>query len=124
MLSNPNLDAADTGVDPSTGKYLTKKERIGIFKRRKIKTSSVFGKKNLVKSGRGGALKKLPLIGAVVGAAFQISRLIKNDDPNIDENRKFSEEKTKKTRGTWRNPAEPSRNLRGTLRNLPSKGKP
>ena len=32
MLSNPNLDAADTGVDPSTGRYLTKKERVGIFK--------------------------------------------------------------------------------------------
>ena len=38
MLSNPNVDAADTGVDPSTGRYLTKTERIAIFKRRKIKS--------------------------------------------------------------------------------------
>ena len=43
MLSNPNLDAADTGVDPVTGKYLSKKERIAIFRNRKIKAGKVFG---------------------------------------------------------------------------------
>ena len=46
MLSNPNLDAADTGTDPATGKYLSKNERVAIFRKRKIKTSSVFGRKD------------------------------------------------------------------------------
>jgi len=62
MLSNPNMDAADTGVDPSTGRYLTKKERIAVFKKRKIKAGSVFNRKSsgLVKvSGiKGGPLAK------------------------------------------------------------------
>ena len=31
MLSNPNLDAADTGVDPTTGRLLSKKERIAVL---------------------------------------------------------------------------------------------
>ena len=73
MLSNPNLDAADTGVDPSTGKYLTKKERIGIFKRRRIKAGNVFGRTspNLAKVGKIG--KPLAKFGAIVKA----------DDENI-----------------------------------------
>ena len=62
MLSNPNVDAADTGVDPSTGRYLTKKERVAVFKKRKIKAGSVFNRKSssLVKvSGiKGGPLAK------------------------------------------------------------------
>jgi len=66
MLSNPNLDAADTGVDPSTGRYLTKKERIGIFKRRKIKAGNIFGRKrpDLAKVGKIG--KPLAKFGAIV----------------------------------------------------------
>ena len=65
MLSNPNLDAADTGVDSSTGRYLTKKERIGIFKRRKINANRVFGRKssNLAKLGNVRGIAKL---GAIV----------------------------------------------------------
>jgi len=42
IQSNPNLDAADTGVDPNTGGYLTKQERIAIFKKRKINANKVF----------------------------------------------------------------------------------
>jgi len=51
IQNNPNLDAADTGVDPKTGKILSKKERIDIFRKRKINASKVFGRKsaNLVK---------------------------------------------------------------------------
>ena len=73
MLSNPNLDAADTGVDPSTGRYLTKKERVGIFKRRRIKASNIFGRTspNLAKVGKIG--KPLAKFGAIV----------KVDDENI-----------------------------------------
>jgi len=73
MLSNPNLDAADTGVDPSTGRYLTKKERIGVFKRRRIKAGNVFGRTspNLAKVGKIG--KPLAKFGAIV----------KSDDENI-----------------------------------------
>ena len=66
MLSNPNLDAADTGVDPSTGRYLTKKERIGIFKRRKIRTSSVFGKKSSTLAKVGNIRGPLAKFGAIV----------------------------------------------------------
>ena len=66
MLSNPNVDAADTGVDPSTGRYLTKKERIGIFKRRKIRTSSVFGKKSSALAKVGNIRGPLAKFGAIV----------------------------------------------------------
>lgn len=65
MLSNPNVDAADTGVDPSTGRYLTKKERIAVFKKRKIKAGSVFNRKSSglvkvsgIKGIKGGPLAK------------------------------------------------------------------
>tara|TARA_Y100001937_G_scaffold103094_1_gene142009 strand:+ start:448 stop:1803 length:1356 start_codon:yes stop_codon:yes gene_type:complete len=44
IQSNPNLDAADTGVDPTTGRLLSKKERIAIFRRRKINAKKVFGR--------------------------------------------------------------------------------
>ena len=37
LQSNPNLDAADTGVDPVTGRYLNNKERRAIFKTKKNK---------------------------------------------------------------------------------------
>lgn len=47
---NPNLDAADTGVDPATGRYLSNKERKAIFKKRKIDAGKVFGKS----SGQSG----------------------------------------------------------------------
>ena len=46
IQSNPNLDAADTGVDPETGRILNNKERRAIFKQRKINVSKVFGKRD------------------------------------------------------------------------------
>ena len=46
LQSNPNLDAADTGVDPETGRILNNKERRAIFKQRKINVSKVFGKRD------------------------------------------------------------------------------
>ena len=56
IQSNPNLDAADTGVDPKTGKYLSKKERKAIFKHRKIYVSKLFGKR--YESSRFGSIVK------------------------------------------------------------------
>lgn len=58
MLSNPNLDAADTGVDPSTGRYLSNRERIAIFKKRKIDVKRVFGKRTDL--SKFGAIVKAP----------------------------------------------------------------
>ena len=81
MLSNPNLDAADTGVDPSTGRYLTKKERIGIFKRRKIKASNVFGKKS-------SALAK---VGNIRGPLARFGAIVKTDDSDIIKKDQFPE---------------------------------
>ena len=81
MLSNPNVDAADTGVDPSTGRYLTKKERIGIFKRRKIKAGNVFGKKS-------SALAK---VGNIRGPLAKFGAIVKTDDSNIIKKDQFPE---------------------------------
>lgn len=74
MLSNPNLDAADTGVDPSTGRLLSKKERVGLFKKRKINAGKVFGKKDsktnskLIKRGRPKKLQTLAEVKAAIDA--------------------------------------------------------
>ena len=58
LQSNPNLDAADTGVDPSTGRYLSNRERIAIFKKRKIDVKRVFGKRTDL--SKFGAIVKAP----------------------------------------------------------------
>tara|TARA_B100000424_G_scaffold269727_1_gene267308 strand:+ start:1673 stop:3241 length:1569 start_codon:yes stop_codon:yes gene_type:complete len=60
---NPNLDAADTGVDPSTGRILTKKERKEIFKKRKISASGVFGRK----SSSEALVKRKEIVPIVTG---------------------------------------------------------
>lgn len=67
MLSNPNLDAADTGTDPATGKYLSKNERVAIFRKRKIKTSSVFGRKDpkITSTPRRGRPRKFQTLAEV-----------------------------------------------------------
>ena len=67
MLSNPNLDAADTGTDPVTGKYLSKNERVAIFRKRKIKTSSVFGRKDpkITTTPRRGRPRKFQTLAEV-----------------------------------------------------------
>ena len=74
MLSNPNLDAADTGVDPSTGRYLTKKERIGIFKRRKINASRVFGRKS----------PNLAKVGNIRGSLARFGAIVKTDNETVE----------------------------------------
>ena len=66
VSGNPNLDAADTGVDPSTGRILTKKERIAIFKKRKINANKVFGKTDPKLSKVGKITKPLAKFGAIV----------------------------------------------------------
>ena len=45
---NPNLDAADTGVDPTTGEILTNEERKKLFKRRRINAAKLFGRSNAI----------------------------------------------------------------------------
>ncbi len=47
---NPNVDAAETGTDPATGRYLSKEERKAIFKKRKINAGKVFNRS----SGQSG----------------------------------------------------------------------
>ena len=74
MLSNPNVDAADTGVDPSTGRYLTKKERIGIFKRRKINASRVFGRKS----------PNLSKVGNIRGSLARFGAIVKTDNETVE----------------------------------------
>jgi len=57
--NNPNLDAADTGIDPATGRILTNEERKKIFARRSIlgKTArQAIAKKTKMSFGGGGAL--------------------------------------------------------------------
>ena len=66
--NNPNLDAADTGIDPATGKILTSAERKKIFKsrilsqqnRQKIARTSkmAFGGGALVLAGKGAIEEK------------------------------------------------------------------
>ena len=57
--NNPNLDAADTGIDPATGRILTNEERKKIFARRSIlgKTArQAIAKRTKMSFGGGGAL--------------------------------------------------------------------
>ena len=68
VSNNPNLDAADTGIDPATGKILTPAERKKIFKsrilsqqnRQKIARTSkmAFGGGALVLAGKGAIEEK------------------------------------------------------------------
>ena len=90
VSSNPNLDAADTGVDPSTGRLLSKKERIAIFKNRKINASKVFGrKKNLVPNIVPNAQpqdSKIPSSSAIVKSdvsSDQTKDKTKSDDSGL-----------------------------------------
>ena len=56
--NNPNLDSADTGIDPATGRVLTNEERRKIFARRSIlsKQNRQAIAKNTKMSFGGGAL--------------------------------------------------------------------
>ena len=57
--NNPNLDAADTGIDPATGRILTNEERKKIFARRSIlgeTARQAIAKKTKMSFGGGGAL--------------------------------------------------------------------
>lgn len=80
LQSNPNLDAADTGVDPKTGKILSKKERIAIFKKRKINSGKVFGKKSSSIVKAGNISKPLAKFGAIV--KVDDSKITKEGEPD------------------------------------------
>ena len=59
ISNNPNLDAADTGIDPATGRVLTNAERKKIFARRSILGKSArqaIAKNTKMSFGGGGAL--------------------------------------------------------------------
>ena len=59
VSNNPNLDAADTGIDPATGRILTNEERKKIFAKRSILGKSArqaIAKTTKVNFGGGGAL--------------------------------------------------------------------
>jgi len=74
MLSNPNLDAADTGVDPSTGKLLSKKERVGLFKKRKINAGKVFGRTS----------PNLAKVGNIRGSLARFGAIVKTDNETVE----------------------------------------
>ena len=80
ITGNPNLDAADTGVDPSTGRVLSKKERKKIFKQRKINASSVFGRKGDSKLVRRGEI--VPIVSGLIagGMAEKLTKDKGGDD--------------------------------------------
>ncbi len=56
--NNPNLDAADTGIDPATGKILTTAERKKIFKSRILSKQNrqAIARTSKMNFGGGGAL--------------------------------------------------------------------
>ena len=73
IQSNPNLDAADTGVD-SSGKILSKEERKAIFRRRRINPKKVFGGSGaIVKVDK--SLSKTPM-GALIKSVSNIQNTV------------------------------------------------
>lgn len=77
--NNPNLDSADTGIDPATGRVLTNEERRKIFARRSIlskqnrqaiakNTKMSFGGGALVLSSRGNVDKRVQSQGGALVA--------------------------------------------------------
>ena len=61
--NNPNLDAADTGIDPTTGKILSNEERKSIFRNRSILSQqnrqAIARTSKMNFGGGGGALAKI-----------------------------------------------------------------
>ena len=73
--NNPNLDAADTGVDPSTGEVLTNKERKGIFKKRKINVSKVFGRSGAIEKFDNKDKKNNPVVNSIINIRQSLGKL-------------------------------------------------
>ena len=72
--NNPNLDAADTGIDPATGKILTNEERKKIFKSRSIlsqQNRQAIAKRTSKMSFGGGGALVLSGKGAIVNSRVQ-----------------------------------------------------
>ena len=94
LQSNPNLDAADTGVDPETGRILNNKERRAIFKQRKINVSKVFGKRD--ESSRFGSIVKFDpddaenqTVGSNAESISDIEKYIVDQSKSIDKLKNF-----------------------------------
>ena len=95
IQSNPNLDAADTGVDPATGRLLSKKERIAIFRRRKINAKKVFGRSgSIVKVNQQKPNNIMNTLVATVSNIQQtvqkITSFITTDSENENQERRES----------------------------------
>ena len=73
--NNPNLDAADTGVDPSTGEILSNQERKAIFKKRKINASKVFGRPGAIVKFDKKDKKNNPIVNSVINIRESLGKL-------------------------------------------------
>tara|TARA_B100001057_G_C22835727_1_gene945125 strand:- start:31 stop:1479 length:1449 start_codon:yes stop_codon:yes gene_type:complete len=73
--NNPNLDAADTGVDPSTGEVLTNQERKRIFKKRKINVSKVFGRSGAIEKFDNKDKKNNPVVNSIINIRQSLGKL-------------------------------------------------
>ena len=73
--NNPNLDAADTGVDPSTGEILSNQERKAIFKKRKINASKVFGRSSAIVKFDNKDKKNNPIINSITNIRESLGKL-------------------------------------------------
>ena len=72
---NPNLDAADTGIDPITGEPITNEERIKIFKRRRINAAKLFGKPGAIVKYDKKDRKDNPVVNSIVNIQESLGKL-------------------------------------------------
>ena len=69
------MDAADTGVDPTTGEILTNEERKKLFKRRRINAAKLFGKSGaIVKVGKKDK-KDNPIANSITNIQESLGKL-------------------------------------------------
>tara|TARA_Y100000992_G_scaffold302622_1_gene277746 strand:+ start:4666 stop:6054 length:1389 start_codon:yes stop_codon:yes gene_type:complete len=95
IQDNPNLDAADTGVDSKTGQYLSKQERIKLFKKRRLNANKVFNRSSaIVKSdqkkdqSRGVLVKIVGSVAAVQLAVQKLTNFTKKSTETDAQNAK------------------------------------
>ena len=69
------MDAADTGVDPSTGEILSNQERKAIFKKRKINASKVFGRSSAIVKFDNKDKKNNPIINSITNIRESLGKL-------------------------------------------------
>tara|TARA_B000000557_G_scaffold134138_1_gene108791 strand:- start:147 stop:1586 length:1440 start_codon:yes stop_codon:yes gene_type:complete len=72
---NPNLDAADTGIDPITGELLTNEQRIKVFKKRRINAAKLFGKPGAIVKYDKKDRKDNPVVNSIVNIQESLGKL-------------------------------------------------